>query len=79
MLLCHPQTWEVAGEQYWWPVSIALIILWHAVSQTVLNKYVTDGKRIKWPFWWLFLYVGLSAGYCVVRITCYLEHDAVKV
>lgn len=35
--------------------------------QIALNKWVTDGKRIKWPFVWLFLYVALSAGYCVVR------------
>ena len=72
-LVSHPQTWELVADNYWWPASIVLIIAWHIGSQALLNNYVTDGKRIKYPFWWLFLYVGLSAGYCVVRIpACFL-------
>jgi hypothetical protein len=67
-LICHPQTWQFLGENYQWPVSIVLIIAWHVTSQIILNKYVTDGKRINWPFAWLFLYFGLSATYCVVCI-----------
>ena len=39
-----------------------------SVVQIVLNKWVTDGRRIRWPFVWLFSYVALSAGYCVVRV-----------
>ena len=46
---------ESVWEHRWWPVSIVLIIIWHIVSQIILNKYITDGKRIKLPFWWLFL------------------------
>jgi hypothetical protein len=75
-LLAHPQFWEFVAEYYWWPVSVLLILAWHIVSQTILNKYITDGKRIKWPFWWLFLYVGLSAGYCVVCVSdlCFSDY-----
>jgi hypothetical protein len=67
MLLLHPEFWRFVGDYIWWPVSIVLIILWHVASQIALNKYVTDGKSIKWPWVWLFLYVALSAAYCVVR------------
>jgi hypothetical protein len=64
--LLHPQFWEVVRVHVWWPVSIALIILWHVITQKLLNTYVTDHKRIKRPFVWLFAYVALSAGYCTV-------------
>lgn len=70
MVLLQPQWWEFVGRNACWPVSVLCIIFWHIVSQIVLNRWVTDGKRIKWPFVWLFLYVALSAGYCVV---CYLS------
>lgn len=65
--LLHPQFWEVVGEHIWWPISFVLITLWHMISQKLLNKYVTNGKRIRWPFVWLFAYVALSGGYCAVR------------
>lgn len=65
--LIHPNFWQFVGQHYWWPISIVIIILWHIISQMLLNKYVTaDGKRIKWPFLWLFAYVALSAAYCMV-------------
>ena len=66
-LLLHPEWWRLVHKHMWWPISIAFIVLWHLTSQLLLNRVVTDGKRIKWPFVWLFLYVGLSAAYCVVR------------
>ena len=66
-LLLHPQFWGWVGRHIWWPLSTVLMLLWHIMSQVLLNTYVTDGKRIKKPFVWLFSYVALSAGYCVVR------------
>ena len=66
-LLLHPQFWSLMGKYIWWPLSTVLMLLWHIGTQVLLNTYVTDGKRIKKPFVWLFTYVALSAGYCVVR------------
>ena len=66
--LLHPQFWLMLERHKWWPISFVLIALWHKLSQGLLNKVVTDGKRIKYPFVWLFAYVALSAGYCVVRL-----------
>lgn len=68
--LIHPNFWQFVGQYYWWPVSFMIVGLWHLISQKLLNKFVTDGKRIKRPFLWLFLYVGLSAAYCMV---CHLH------
>lgn len=65
--LLHPKFWELVGDYYGWPVSFVLIFLWHALSQKLLNTYVTDGKSIRRPFVWLFAYVALSAAYCMVR------------
>lgn len=65
--LLHPEFWVFVRDNIGWPISIALIILWHILSQIFLNRYVTDGKRIKKPFVWLFAYVALSSAYCVVR------------
>jgi hypothetical protein len=65
--LLHPQFWELVRERIWWPVSIALIVLWHVLTQKLLNTFVTHRKHIRRPFVWLFAYVALSAGYCTVR------------
>lgn len=65
--LLHPEFWVFVRDNIGWPISIALIIVWHILSQIFLNRYVTDGKRIKKPFVWLFAYVALSSAYCVVR------------
>ena len=73
--LLHPQFWEMVWRHKWWPISFVLIALWHNLSQRVLNSVVTDGKRIKYPFVWLFSYVALSAGYCVVRLRAKLDTD----
>ena len=73
--LLHPQFWEVVGEHKQRPISFLVITLWHVISQAALNKYVTDGKRIKHPFVWVFAYLALSAGYCVVRL--WQQHSAV--
>jgi hypothetical protein len=64
--LLHPQFWETVRDHIWWPVSIALITIWHILAQKLLDTYVTDGKCIKRPFIWIFSYVALSAGYCTV-------------
>ena len=66
--LLHPQFWLMLGRNISWPISFLFIALWHKLSQRLLNKVVTDGKHIKYPFVWLFSYVALSAGYCVVRL-----------
>lgn len=67
----HPEFWVFVHDNIGWPLSIAVIIGWHIVSQIFLNRYVTDGKRIKRPFVWLFAYVALSSAYCVVRCLDY--------
>lgn len=75
-LLLHPRWWQLVYDNIWWPLSIVFIICWHITSQQILNRVITDGKRIKWPFVWLFAYVGLSAGYCVVRSWCACASDS---
>eukprot|EP00892_Ulva_mutabilis_P009433 jgi/Ulvmu1/6862/UM031_0067.1 len=66
--LLHPSFWTLVREYVGWPLSLAVILCWHILSQIFLNKYVTDGKRIRWPFVWLFAYVTLSSAYCVVAV-----------
>lgn len=63
----HPSFWALVGDNIGWVISFFIILAWHILSQLMLNRVVTDGKRIKRPFVWLFLYIGLSTGYCVVR------------
>eukprot|EP00892_Ulva_mutabilis_P002674 jgi/Ulvmu1/12407/UM009_0056.1 len=66
--LLHPSFWRLVGDNLGWVISLAFILAWHILSQLLLNRYVTDGKRILRPFMWLFLYIALSAGYCVVAV-----------
>ena len=63
----HPGFWAFVRANVAWPLSIVAIIAWHALSQVLLQKYVTPGTSIKRPFAWLFLYMVLSTAYCVVR------------
>ena len=65
--LLHPSFWDLVRDNIGWVISFSFILLWHILSQLFLNRYVTDGRRILRPFMWLFVYIGLSAGYCVVR------------
>ena len=74
--LLHPDFWVFVRAHIGWPISIAAILCWHIVSQVFLNRFVTDGKRIRWPFVWLFAYVALSSAYCVVRpAPCHANHS----
>eukprot|EP00892_Ulva_mutabilis_P009432 jgi/Ulvmu1/6861/UM031_0066.1 len=66
--LLHPSFWRLLRDNIGWVISLAIILAWHVLSQLLLNRYVTDGKRILRPFMWLFAYIGLSAGYCVVAV-----------
>jgi hypothetical protein len=62
----HPRFWVFVRANIAWPISVVLIIIWHVVTQILLQKYVTPGASIKHPFAWLFLYIFLSSVYCVV-------------